>query len=797
MGGGGKGGGGGHTIYRHHMTLHVGICAGPIDELTEIILGDRTIWKGSIKQSSTWNLSDIELFGGDKREGGIKGAFTVLFGDDDQIIPMGLRGKLGDSIGEVMPDYRGITTIWFHEQVPEPFNGIPLHDWDYYGIGLSDGFTYTEYQTETWAQKFARWTKIGGRAGFYWQASNPYLRKIKVRGRREAKGLDRRHARIYRNGSSGPWDTNGAHIIYECQVNRDFGASIPISKIDLESFATAAKTLYDERFGISMKWVQQSKVKEIIEEVLDHINAVCFEHPRTGLVTLRLLRDDYDPDELPIIDGDNAKILNFQRKHEELINEVVVTYTNPESMEDATVTVQDLAGIAVSGGIISTGRNYYAVRRPDLATDLGERDLRAEGYPLASCEVEVDRTLWELVPGDVVKLNSPEDDADELIMRALKVDDDAGGRKGMKVSLIEDIFSLEAAPSLVAPQSLFVDSDGLPLPAAHVEILTLPYTFSLQAGLNGATDDDYPIVHSAILAASTQSGAQSYDLLAEVQGNLGTARDEVIAENAMLARGTVSGTLPFEVETTGFTIANLLPGPEAEPETILMFGSGDDEDTELAGVTAVDEDTGELTLRRGLLDTVPREWPDGTPVWVIPSGVSFIDTAERSAFETVEYKVLPRTSKGVLAENAATIQSAVLSDRPYLPFRPADVTVGGMASGQLNLASPGDVAVTWKHRNRSAEDAQFFAWDEASVTPETGQTTKVTVMDASRNVLTEHDGLTGTSFTIPETSFQGVGTTIVRVTSERDGYESLQGHEVTVIQPTGYGYGYGAQYGGS
>ncbi|WP_018235623.1 Ig domain-containing protein [Ensifer sp. BR816] len=91
-------------------------------------------------------------------------------------------------------------------------------------------------------------------------------------------------------------------------------------------------------------------------------------------------------------------------------------------------------------------------------------------------------------------------------------------------------------------------------------------------------------------------------------------------------------------------------------------------------------------------------------------------------------------------------------------------------------------------RNRLTEDSQILSWGAADVTPEDGQTTKITVMDADRNILAVHSGITGTSYEVPLSSFfdggspsQLVESAIVRVTSERDGLESLQGHEITIV----------------
>lgn len=768
--GGGKGGGGA-KISQYHMSLHAGLCVGPVDEINTILFADKTIYQGSITQSMVFNVNLPELFGGDEREGGCVGGITVLMGEDHQILPAALKAKTG-SISTLIPSYRNMTSLFFHQPVLEAWNGALLAD----------------------IQDFSSAALFGSaRAGFYFQANNPYLKKLRVITNRQAKGLDRRHATIWRDAAQTVADTNPAHVIYELQVNRDFGAGLPISKIDVESYELAARTLYNEGFGVSLKWVQQGKVKDLILEMLDHINAVCYEDPRTGLSKLKLLRGDYDVNDVPLATPDNSRVSDFQRKHEELVNEIVVTYTDGQSYEEASVTVQDLAGIATEGGVISTGRNYYAVHKPALAKQLGERDLRAEGYPLATAEVEFFREFWDLSPGDIIKLNSPEDNDNTLVMRVLKLEDDTDRRSYVKGTLIEDVFALEAAPFLDAPETLFEDPTAAAEAADEIKAITLPYIFSTQSGLSDSSDDDYPIVFLGALAASDQAGADSYNIAAEVTGALGNTSFENVATCTIMPRGFLTQALPGEVETVTPLFTGLSNGEVPEPESILLIGGLGEGQDELAGVTTTDGST--YTLRRGILDTTPKEWPSGTPVWVMDDNAVFWDATQRAAFEDAEFKILPITPVGTFPESSAALQSYTLTERPYLPFRPANVIVGGVAFGTLDLTVQDDVDVTWKTRQRQYEDAVILAWDADSVPIETGQTVEIDITNTAGAVFASHTGITGESFTIPSVSFQGLSLAVVKVYSSRDGYRSLQAHEILVSLPGGYGNDYGQNYG--
>jgi hypothetical protein len=123
--------------------------------------------------------------------------------------------------------------------------------------------------------------------------------------------------------------------------------------------------------------------------------------------------------------------------------------------------------------------------------------------------------------------------------------------------------------------------------------------------------------------------------------------------------------------------------------------------------------------------------------------------------------------------------------------------VNGVFFGEADVTSgPDPIPVAWNTRNRVLEETQILSWDSAAVVEESGQTTRIVVMDALRNVLTTHTGIVGSAFDVPVASFAGEATGIIRVESERDGLVSLQGHEITVKVALGFGFAWGFGWGG-
>jgi hypothetical protein len=95
-----SGGGGEYTAgYRYFFGIHMGVCRGPVDEVLEARVGDRTAWFGSVTQTQLVYVDSPNLFGGEDKEGGVQGDMWVLMGDDAQLAPDALANITSGSSG--------------------------------------------------------------------------------------------------------------------------------------------------------------------------------------------------------------------------------------------------------------------------------------------------------------------------------------------------------------------------------------------------------------------------------------------------------------------------------------------------------------------------------------------------------------------------------------------------------------------------------------------------------------------------------------------------------------------------
>lgn len=797
----------------YYMSVHYGVCIGPVDAITGIYIQEKTVWEGYAATETAITLDKADLFGGLQKEGGIKGVAYWLPGGVNQVLPEGLCNRFGRTAATT-PGFRGLSSLFFVERVGAPgetttvsttvcpVSGVDGAPYFSYGAGdyviLGDGTT-TEVDDDG-CYVVTSTVALPPAGGFYWGSNNPYVPPAWVRAFRVSRNLPGGEAYAVITTGDHPPDANPANMIYECLTDVDWGMGAPIGIIDTSSFAACSQALYAEGFGLSMMWTQSAEIESFVSEILDHISATLFVNPRTGKLTLKLIRDDYDAATLRVLTPDNARLTSFQRKlWGDVINEIVVTWTNPTNEQEETVTLQDLAAISMQGGIVSDNRNYYGVRNGDLAAKLASRDLRVAATPLAACEVECDRRAWDLLPGEVIAVSWPEYGMDGVAFRVGNVDYGRPDASIIRASLVEDVFSLPVQSYVSPAGTEWVDTSQAPAPMAYTHLFTLPYPLQVSLGVTVAA---YPEAVTGVLATAGGSDTTSvYEL--NTPGTLATGA----ATWLNLGRRTMVGHafLPTPIPREALTVLGILSGQTGPVlpavGNLVFIGNAVDGQSEIAMITAVGSG-GSVTLARGVLDTIPRPWPANTAIWLIDGYFDATDTTDRAAGETATYKLQPHTSVGVLPLASAPAVSFVVTARPHLPLRPANVRVGGSYFATVTYADgavPSTVSVTWANRNRTTEDSQVRRWTDATVTPETGQTTTIQILDAddSRAVVTAHTGLTGTSFSVPIASFGTATHTIVRVSAVRDGLESLQAFEIGVQMPVlpGYGYDYGYDYG--
>lgn len=107
--------------YRYFMGLQFGLSLGPVDALLAIRGGDRDAWVGTVTQSERITINAPDLWGGEKKEGGIAGELDVMMGEPDQQP----NDYLVSQLGEPMPAFRGMLSLVFRKGMVGAMNPYP------------------------------------------------------------------------------------------------------------------------------------------------------------------------------------------------------------------------------------------------------------------------------------------------------------------------------------------------------------------------------------------------------------------------------------------------------------------------------------------------------------------------------------------------------------------------------------------------------------------------------------------------------------------------------------------------
>lgn len=562
---------------------------------------------------------------------------------------------------------------------------------------------------------------------------------------------------------------NPAHIVYQCLTDPDWGMGYPAATIDDTDFRAAADALFAEGFGLCLKWSNQTEIGEFCQIVADHAGFNIAQDRKTGLFRLVLLRDDYDIETLPTFDKSQVKVIKAQRPSlEGTINEVIVKFRDTVTQKEATTApLQNLANIQAQGRVISQTLRFDGIPTHDLAVRVGMRELRARSTPLWRMSLEFQRgAASALVPGEpfVVDLLDTEL-AVKLVMRAGEMDYGSPTAGTIAADCVEDVFGLPASTYLVEQSSGWQPPNTTPQPATATAF-EVPYRELVQS-LSAADLAALPADAGYVAAAAVRpSGAP---LNFALRTRIGTNEFEQVGIGDFAPSCLLTAECPIE---HGPTILSVDAGVDLGD---LVVGTaawlGDGASAEMVRIDAIDAGAGTITVGRACGDTVPKAWPVGTRLWGYDNDLA-ADNTQYIDGESVDAKVLPRTSAGELAESSAPAMPVLLDARQARPYPPAGLLIN---STEYPTTASGVIDASWVHRDRILQADQLLDTAEAGVGPESGTTYTFRVyLDGVQDY--EGTGITGTFAShAPAVS----GEAEVQLEAWRDGLRSWQVHSHT------------------
>lgn len=670
------------------ITMHMGLCNGPVDAILEIRGDDKPMFPGftvepvyndnhimvtppggpqepPITASGDVYINKPNLYGGEQQEGGVQGTLTVLMGDNDQMPSPALAAlETGARSG-----YRGICSA--------VFTGL---------IAAMSPYI------KVWAYRVSRYSQGWNTA--VWQ---PSLVKID-------RGM------------------NPAHIIYQTLTDPVWSANEDGPQdIDEDSFLDAAQALYDEGLGLCIKWSTADKVGDFIGLVLNHIAALRYIDPVTNKVGLRLLRNDYDPaamasDPTAILDeNDIVEMTSYQPPAlDESVNEVVVTYHDVLTHKDASIAYQNLANVQAQGKVVSQSISYLGAWNGDLGARLAARDCHTKSALLIKGECKVKSTRWpDLKLGDVKLLSWAREKCVLMPIRILKINYGDSTARTITVSWAQDEFSVPQSTYVVPTPTQWVEPNHAPQPITSQRVMEIPYRDLARtldpANLNILASD------AGFLAALAERPANAASYNFRLTTSVGGADYADRGPGDFVNGGALASDI---VETdTAIMLAAYDDLSRVRIGSAALLGD------ELVRIDALDPASGAVTIGRGCVDTVPAQHLSGTRLWCYQDHAA-ADRTEYVDGETVDAKLLTVSSQGTLALSLATTAALTMAHRQARPYPPGNLKING---NRYPTAASGDLVLTWSHRDRLLSADQLIDTLQTDVGPEPGTTYTVRV----------------------------------------------------------------------
>jgi hypothetical protein len=521
---------------------------------------------------------------------------------------------------------------------------------------------------------------------------------------------------------------NPIHVIREILTNKVWGLSVPEERIGA-SFLTAATTCFNEGRGFSWLWNNTGEIDNFLDEVKLHTNCELYQDRTTGLFEVNLLRKIANPSSLPVLDETIIrKVDNFHTTTiGKLISSVTLQYTNKDNWETATIIKANPSLVARQGYEVSKTIKMLGCTDSNLANTLAEEQLAQASYPLISCTITASAAANFLNPGDAFILTWPDytSEIGSLVMRVLSINLGTLNNSSVTINVIQDIFSVNVQDLDTVDGTNWESPLKTPIPITKTVQFELPYYFFARKKGNAEaakvdTDTNY------LLTGAVSPSPSS--IHAEILSTTGSTYSK--------SSSIVNFCCFFELESaidyndTTIVMTNIIDKELLHINSAILVGD------ELVFLTAISGST--LTVKRGVMDTHPKQHSAGTDCFAIQS---FNGTDQKEYFvgETVSTKLLDVTPIGTLAESAAPILTYTIAGRYHLPYPPQNVRINN-GYWPANVTA-GTLTITYSSRNRLHQTTKILnSWFDSNIINEPDVTYTCTLTNVGTSVSVNQSG---------------------------------------------------------
>jgi len=642
------------------LALQYALYKGPSAGITGVWIGDDRVFDfavdaGGIPQEVV-DIDRNDLFGGEDQGGGFVGRIRLFDGAENQPVSGFLSTRL-----DPLPAYTGLSYIIVSD-IAEVAGA---------NIGETNQLRYIRVELQTFDD-------LAGSAG------HP--------GLGDSLSLGNDHHFI------GP-DLNPIVAAWDVWTNTRWGRGFGLSDVDIASFQAAAETVFAEGLGWTNVQDEQTTTGAIQDLIEQHVDGYIGPNPLTGLIEVTLARPDYVVLDLPlVIDvGMSANLLEVkawdQGDWSNTKNRIRIRYTAREKDWKETHAIETAAGNRIIQGRIQTEEiRFPGCHTRAVAQIIAAREKRGLSIPLQKGTIIVNRTAYELRPGQVFRLTSSQAQTTDLPVRVTKMSLGNTVNQELSLSVVEDIFGNEPATVEPTPASDFVPPIQVVSPFLVADQAAFEAPFILMRG------DDLPNTVPRISTIARRipgNAAIEYEVIRRT-GNppagAYTSTDFVRASFASVGElrdnepGAISGQGGFSMQIDPIGAESLdglidVYGPAAGNFAGVAVISPGLANEEFIIFDEIVDDLGGIRLEnvfRACMDTFWKVHNAGERIWFIWTGGLGMGTETYALGLGVEMKFLPRSPNDAILEPAAVPLPVVTIDsntgnRQNKPLLPANI----------------------------------------------------------------------------------------------------------------------------
>lgn len=569
------------------------------------------------------------------------------------------------------------------------------------------------------------------------------------------------------------FDINPIHKIREILTD-DTAMNKPESSVNNQNFMKAADRIWGEGLGISWSITEKSCL-EAIEELCGHIEAGVRVNRQTGLYEMVLFRDDwFEESEIHTLAVNKIKSMSLEVVNaDEAINQLNVSHYNRDAIKDSSFSVAENASIRnLNGRVNAEDADFpYFMNRRNAAVvaHWKLKQMSSPAWKGSFTTAEYNARKWNRY--DLLKLAWPRKWQGTITVRIMKIN--LGVDTEVSIDFVEVVpYSSELSSNIVIDTP--IDVAPQPPLACPYEPFEMPYYLAVIALGQRQVDEELSYENNFGLAAVVAEKPQSNSLYAVMMTHSGVEGEEWVRAATINYEPVADLDQIISKTSTSFTVKDSTAIAELPIGTLIKCGSDwIGTPGEWMIFDGVDPYTGVVSVKRGVLDTLPQDWGVNTKLYFCGNDVAF-DASEYIAGEEVLVSALTTTPSGML-ENKGAI-AVEMNARAFRPYPPANVKFNGNYFPETHVIS-NDILLTWVHRNRVQQTGgEIIGWYEGGVTVESGVSYSYELISESV-VLDSQSNISANTVTILSSVLKPNKPHTLKLWSIRDGYESYQNFE--------------------